>query len=170
MSAYRGWRYTVFAVSIVLAVLATSTVAVVATSTVPVVVAHLLVVARAAASEPTPAPTSPTASTASHPAEASERCPTTDNAAITVDVRNVSNVDGRAERVLDFLKKCGFTPGGTRDNRPQRSVVWHAAHEEHAGRRVADALGGRLPVEPDSNLPAGTVRVFLGEDYQGPGE
>jgi len=158
MSRYRGWRVTVFVVSIVLAVFAPSTVA--------VVVANSLVEAPDNASD-SGVPTHDPASTVSRTAEDSDQCPTA--AAVTVDVRNVANVDGRAKRVLDFLKKRGFIPGEARDNslRPS-SVVRHAPGERGAGCRVAEALGG-LPIEPDPNLAAGTVSVFLGKDYAGPG-
>jgi len=91
------------------------------------------------------------------------------NATVTVDVRNASGVSGLAGRVLDELAARGFTRGEAA-NSPARasSVVRHARGEQDAGGRVAEALGG-LPVEPDSNLAAGRVRVFLGEDYAGPG-
>ncbi|SHG47577.1 LCP family protein [Streptoalloteichus hindustanus] len=95
--------------------------------------------------------------------------PAADNSRVTVDVRNSSGAVGLATRVLDSLGAKGFTAGDAA-NAPSRkaSVVRHAKGEEPAARRVADALGG-LAVEPDTNLPAGRVRVFLGADYAGPG-
>jgi LCP family protein required for cell wall assembly len=94
---------------------------------------------------------------------------TSGNAAVTVDVRNATGVSGLAGRVLDELATRGFTRGEAANASTRAlSVVRHASGEQDAGRRVAEALGG-LPVEPDSKLPAGRVRVFLGMDYGGPG-
>ena len=47
-------------------------------------------------------------------------------------------------------------------------MVRYATGGEDAGRLVADALGG-LPVEEGAGLTAGTVQVYLGKDYSGPG-
>ncbi|HEY0641578.1 MAG TPA: LCP family protein [Pseudonocardiaceae bacterium] len=92
-----------------------------------------------------------------------------DPAAITVDVRNASGVAGIAGRVMEELAGQGFTRGETAnaDGRAT-SVVRHASGEAALGSAVAAALGG-LAVEEDSALPAGRVRVFVGEDYSGPG-
>ena len=94
---------------------------------------------------------------------------TNDNAAITVDVRNAGGVTGLAARVLDELTDRGFTRGEAANAATRKtSVVRHATGEQEFAGRVAEVLGG-LPVEPDANLPAGRVRVFLGQDYDGPG-
>lgn len=91
------------------------------------------------------------------------------NATITVEVRNATGVRGLAGRVLDELAARGFTRGeATNAAIRASSVVRHARGEQDAGRLVAEALGG-LPMEPDSNLAAGRVRVYLGQDYGGPG-
>ena len=93
-----------------------------------------------------------------------------DNSKTTVNVRNASNVGGLAGSVSGELVAKGFTKGevGNADNRDS-TVVRHAAGEKAAGDRVAAALGGNLQVEEDANLPAGTVTVLLGADYDGPG-
>jgi len=113
--------------------------------------------------------TSDPPSTDSRTTETSE-CPTGDNAATTVDVKNVTGTnDGLAHRVLDELANNGFERGTATDaHEPPSSVVRYATGQEAAGCRVAEALD-RLPVEPDSNLPAGKVSVFLNTDYHGPG-
>ncbi|MCP2258646.1 transcriptional attenuator, LytR family [Streptoalloteichus tenebrarius] len=99
----------------------------------------------------------------------SSTSPSADNSRVTVDVRNSSGAVGLATRVLESLAGKGFTTGDA-TNAPARknSVVRHAKGDEAVARRVADALGG-LDVEPDVNLPANRVRVFLGSDYAGPG-
>jgi len=142
MRPYRGWRLTVFVVSIFLAVFAPSTIA--------VIVANLLFDAPDSASHSGAAPTSDTASTPSCPTEASERGPTVDSTAVIVDVYNAADVDGQAQRVSDKLKDHDFTPGKVK-NAPEKresSVVRYAPGELGAGCRVAEELG-RLPVEAE---------------------
>jgi LCP family protein required for cell wall assembly len=93
----------------------------------------------------------------------------TANANITVDVRNASGASGLASRVLDELANRGFARGDAANAAARRSsVVRYASGEQAAGNLVAEALGG-LPTEQDSTLAAGRVRVFLGQDYAGPG-
>jgi LCP family protein required for cell wall assembly len=90
-------------------------------------------------------------------------------AAITVEVFNASAVTGLARSVSEQLTEQGFRQG-TVGNAPARatSVVRYPTGDEDAGRLVADTLGG-LPVEEDSHLSAGTMQVYLGKDYSGPG-
>ncbi len=91
-------------------------------------------------------------------------------ATITVDVFNASAVTGLARSVSDQLTGQGFLQG-TVGNTPVRttSVVRYPAGSQDAGRLVADTLGG-LTVEENSRLIAGTVQVYLGQDYSGPGK
>ena len=106
-----------------------------------------------------------------HGSGGTEQAPTAnaDNADITVGVRNASGVAGLAGRVLDELANRGFGRGDAANASARKtSVVRYAGGELAAGEKVATALGG-LPAEQDANLPAGHVRVFLGQDYGGPG-
>ncbi|MFC4858033.1 LCP family protein [Actinophytocola glycyrrhizae] len=93
-----------------------------------------------------------------------------DNSKTTVNVRNATDRSGLAGSVADELAADGFTKGevGNADNRDS-TVVRHATGEQEAGDRVATALGGNVQVEVDANLPAGSVTVLLGADYDGPG-
>ena len=88
---------------------------------------------------------------------------------VTAEVLNASAVTGLARSVSEQLTGQGFLQG-TVGNTPARatSVVRYPTGGEDAGRRVADTLGG-LPVEEDSHLSDGTVQVYLGKDYSGPG-
>ncbi|HEX2301654.1 MAG TPA: LCP family protein, partial [Pseudonocardiaceae bacterium] len=88
---------------------------------------------------------------------------------ITVDVLNASGVTGLASGVSQQLTDQGFGTG-TVDNADARelSLVRYPTGEQDAARTVAEALGG-LPSEEDPNLPSGTVQVYLGENYSGPG-
>ncbi|MDQ3762084.1 MAG: LCP family protein [Actinomycetota bacterium] len=89
---------------------------------------------------------------------------------ITVDVLNASNVTGLAKRVSEQLTGQGFVQGAVGNARARAtSVVRYPTGGRDAGKAVAETLGG-LPVEEDSNLTAGTVQVYLGEDYSGPGK
>jgi LCP family protein required for cell wall assembly len=84
----------------------------------------------------------------------------------TVNVRNASGQAGLAQTVSDSLGQQGFTQGevGNADLRDS-TVVRFAEGEQDAGNQVAEALGGNPVVEADANLPAGTVTVLLGADY-----
>ncbi|MGH3781618.1 MAG: LCP family protein, partial [Pseudonocardiaceae bacterium] len=89
---------------------------------------------------------------------------------LTFDVFNASAVRGLAKSVSDQLAGQGFLPE-TIGNSPTRptSVVRYPAGGQDAARTVAAALGG-MPVEEDSRLVAGTVQIYLGKDYAGPGK
>jgi LCP family protein required for cell wall assembly len=86
---------------------------------------------------------------------------------VTVNVRNASGQSGVAQEVSDALSGQGFAKGevGNADLR-EDTVVRYAQGEEAAGRKVADALGSNPEVEPDANLPAGSVTVLIGSDYE----
>ncbi|MGH3695321.1 MAG: LCP family protein [Pseudonocardiaceae bacterium] len=88
---------------------------------------------------------------------------------ITTEVFNASTATGLAKSVAQQLSEQGFTQG-TVSNSPARatSVVRYPTGGERAGRLVAESLGG-LPVEENSSLKAGTVQVYLGKNYSGPG-
>jgi LCP family protein required for cell wall assembly len=89
---------------------------------------------------------------------------------ITVDVFNASAVTGLAKSVSEQLTGQGFLRG-TVANTPARaaSVVRYPTGGQSAGQVVADTLGG-LPVEESPTLIAGTVQVYLGKNYSGPGK
>lgn len=92
-----------------------------------------------------------------------------DNGKITVNVRNTTNRNGLAKGVGAALVNEGFVRGviDSAGSRPD-TVVRYASGEQDNGNRVNTALGGKARVEEDSNLPAGSVTVLLGEDYNGP--
>ncbi|NUT54107.1 MAG: LCP family protein [Saccharothrix sp.] len=103
------------------------------------------------------------------PNATSTTAPAVDHATVTVEVRNASGTQGLAGRVLQALVAQRFLDGGTDNAAPMdTSVVRHGVGGEAAAAAVADALGG-IEVEPDANVPAGHVRVFVGADYSGPG-
>jgi LCP family protein required for cell wall assembly len=93
-----------------------------------------------------------------------------DNGNITVNVRNATGRSGLAGSVADALVGEGFVRGdvGNAESRTS-TVVRHAAGEVELGNRVVSALGGNAQVEEDANLPAGSVTILLGADYEGPG-
>ena len=92
-----------------------------------------------------------------------------ETARITVDVLNASGVTGLAGGVSQQLTDRGFGVGEVANaDARELSLVRYPTGEQDAGRTVAQALGG-LPAEEDPNLPSGTVQVYLGENYSGPG-
>jgi LCP family protein required for cell wall assembly len=92
-----------------------------------------------------------------------------DNGDILVNVRNASGQAGLAASVSASLTDQGFGEGevGNAEGR-ESTMVHYAAGEQVSGDQVAAAIGGNPEVAPDENLPAGTVTVLLGEDYDSP--
>ncbi|MGH3761107.1 LCP family protein [Actinophytocola sp.] len=88
------------------------------------------------------------------------------NEQVTVNVRNASGQAGVAQAVADSLAGKGFTTGdvGNADLR-DTTVVRYADGEQDSGDQVGEAIGGNPVVEPDPNLPPGTVTILLGADY-----
>lgn len=89
----------------------------------------------------------------------------------TVEVLNGTDVNGLAASVSQVLTQKGFTPGDTgnhEDGPVAGSQVLAATSDDLGAQEVAKDLGG-LPVHEDSSIPAGSVRVVLGDDYTGPG-
>ncbi|MQA12257.1 MAG: LytR family transcriptional regulator [Pseudonocardiaceae bacterium] len=91
------------------------------------------------------------------------------NASITVNVYNGSADGGIGTSVLDTLANKGFRAGDAVDvSSRASSVIRFPAGEEGNARLIADALGGDVAMEPDSDVESGTVRVLLGDDYPPP--
>ena len=87
----------------------------------------------------------------------------------TVQVLDGSGYPGLATIVSGGLSGLGYVPG-LADVVPQeaKSRVLAANADDPGAKRVAYELGG-LPVEADPSVPAGTVKVMLAPDYNGPG-
>ncbi|GAA2810865.1 LCP family protein [Crossiella cryophila] len=92
-----------------------------------------------------------------------------DTAAAKVDVFNTTTTTGLATKVQDALAAKGFAKGKS-DNAPARpkTVVRYAKGEKALADKVSEALGG-VAVEENAKVVAGTVEVYLGKDYKGPG-
>ena len=89
----------------------------------------------------------------------------------TAEVVNDSDINGLAGAVSDRLGAKGFTIGEVGNNEKAKvtqSQVQAATEDDLGAQAVAKELGG-LPVVADPAIPAGTVRVVLSEDYDGPG-
>ena len=88
----------------------------------------------------------------------------------TVNVYNASNISNLASRVLRELTSTGFTRGKTAnaDSKQSQSTVEYAPGHKAAAQQVAKELGG-LPLEQSSRVSQGTVAVYLGDEYSGPG-
>ncbi|MCW2631169.1 MAG: cell envelope-related transcriptional attenuator [Pseudonocardia sp.] len=83
-----------------------------------------------------------------------------------VDVRNSSGATGLAAEVSGQLTTVGYGKGD-QDNAGRRttSVVRYSGSDDRAARQVAAVLGG-MPIEQDTTVAGGHVRVYLGTDYQ----
>ncbi len=98
---------------------------------------------------------------------------TPDPGTVPVDVRNASQRDGAAARVVGVLGARGFTRTASGNADPAvdpastRSTVLVGPAADGGAALVASVLG--LASRPDPTVPAGTVRVMLGPDYSGPG-
>ncbi|MEO6089014.1 MAG: LCP family protein [Umezawaea sp.] len=108
-------------------------------------------------SSTTPAPPSPAGTTG------------TEQARVTVDVRNGSGIPGLANSVLATLVAQGYGEGtaANAENNLATSVVLYGTGGKAGAASVAKSLGG-LPVQSDPIIPEGRARVFLGQDYTGP--
>ncbi|MBU9764024.1 LytR family transcriptional regulator [Mycobacterium sp. TNTM28] len=89
----------------------------------------------------------------------------------TVEVLNATDINGLAAAVSQVLSNKGFAPGATGNHEgvpPTASQVLAAKSDDLGAQAVSKDLGG-LPVNEDSSLPPGAVRVVLAADYTGPG-
>ncbi len=89
----------------------------------------------------------------------------------TVEVVNGTDINGLAAAVSQVLSNKGFQPGATGNHEgtpPASSQVLAAKSDDLGAQAVSKDLGG-LPVNEDSSLPPGAVRVVLAADYTGPG-
>lgn len=91
-------------------------------------------------------------------------------ATIPVDVRNASDTQGAAARVVAVLSAQGYarTVAGNAEAPAPRSEVLFGPAGDGGGARVARSLGD-LPTRFDPTVPPNSVRVLLGADYRGPG-
>lgn len=89
----------------------------------------------------------------------------------TVDVVNDTDINGLASAVSEVLTAKGFgagTVGNNEKDHVSATQVQAAQSDDLGAQAVAKDLGG-VPVEVDTSIPAGTVRVVLSTDYSGPG-
>ncbi|MBP2474612.1 LCP family protein required for cell wall assembly [Crossiella equi] len=93
-----------------------------------------------------------------------------DQVSAKVDVFNTTTTQGLATKVQDALAAKGFAKGKS-DNAPARAktVVRYAKGEKAAADKVAEVLGG-VTVEENAKVSSGTVEVYIGKDYKGPGK
>lgn len=84
---------------------------------------------------------------------------------VTVDVRNGTGRNGLAAQVARELRSRGYRPGVQKNAESlSRSSVHYPEGGIDAADQVARLLGG-IDTEPDSKVPAGQVRVYLGSDF-----
>jgi LCP family protein required for cell wall assembly len=111
----------------------------------------------------TPPPTSSSGSTPSSSGVSTD----SPNNSITVDVHNGNGATGLAGKVAKTLADQGFKAGETNTvSARTTSVIRYAKGEKTNADKVADALGGKVTVEPDNTVSKGHVVVFLGKDYK----
>ncbi|NUS45791.1 MAG: LCP family protein [Mycobacteriaceae bacterium] len=86
----------------------------------------------------------------------------------TIDVVNANGEEGLAGRVQRALVTVGYRGGSTGNgaDRADRTVVYHHNNGDAAGS-LAKTLGG-AETQPDNAVPAGHLRVVLGEDFTMP--
>ncbi|QBJ98558.1 LytR family transcriptional regulator [Rhodococcus sp. ABRD24] len=96
--------------------------------------------------------------------------PDIDTSTVAVDVANDSNISGLASSVGTALENKGFGLGDVGNNTGEsvtRSTVFANDSDSKGAQAVSVTLGG-LPIETDSSLKSGEVRVVLAGDYKGP--
>jgi LCP family protein required for cell wall assembly len=111
-----------------------------------------------------------TSSGATTGASTSTGATTPDNNRIIVDMRDGAGAPNLGASVLDELARDGFLRGESLTIATRAtSAVHYGAGASADADKVAAALGGKVVTEPDAAVPAGHVRVYLGQDYAGPG-
>ncbi|MFZ1176144.1 MAG: LCP family protein [Mycobacterium sp.] len=89
----------------------------------------------------------------------------------TASVVNDTDINGLAASVSEVLSSKGFTAGTVGNNdggHVKASQVRAAKTDDLGAQQVSKELGG-LPVVADASVAPGSVRVVLGNDYNGPG-
>jgi LCP family protein required for cell wall assembly len=104
------------------------------------------------------------------PAQAPPAVAAADPADVTVSVLNGSGVAGAAADTADALTAAGFvaSSGGNAPAATDRTTISAAAGDEALAAAVAAQVPGAA-VTVDDSLPAGTVQLVLGSDYNGVG-
>jgi hypothetical protein len=89
---------------------------------------------------------------------------------VTVSVLNGSGVSGAASTAATALTTAGFkaSSGGNAD-RTDTTTVQHHSGDDTAAALVAARVPGAA-VTVDDSLPAGTVQLVIGGDYNGIGQ
>ncbi|EFV12142.2 hypothetical protein HMPREF9336_02998 [Segniliparus rugosus ATCC BAA-974] len=84
----------------------------------------------------------------------------------TVDVENASNIPGLAQKIAAGLGEAGLNTGDVgeyRGTKPETSAVYAHSADDAVVSQLSGVVG-QLPVEVDSSLPAGHVRLVLAGD------
>jgi LCP family protein required for cell wall assembly len=89
---------------------------------------------------------------------------------VTVSVLNGSGVSGAASKAATALAGAGFeaSSGGNADP-TDTTTVTHPTGDDAAAGLVAAQVPGAA-ITPDDSLPAGTVQLVIGTDYNGIGQ
>lgn len=92
-----------------------------------------------------------------------------DRSAVSLSVLNAGSLAGLAGSVAKYLEGLGYQTQntGNSDNDTPTSVVVGNPQTMAAADAVSKDLGG-LPVQSSADVPIGTVRVVLSDDYEGP--
>jgi hypothetical protein len=97
---------------------------------------------------------------------------TVERSAVTVDVFNGSGVGGLAASAAEDLTAKGFGAGSTANadsSSYSATEIRHATGEEAYANTVLEAIPGATVVEA-ADVPAGTVHLVLGADFNGVGQ
>jgi LCP family protein required for cell wall assembly len=109
----------------------------------------------------TPAPASPSATPSA---------PTVSPSEVIVSVLNGSGVSGAAATAATALTTAGFeASSGGNATRTDTTTIGHRSGDEAAAAMVAAQVPGAAVVVDDS-VPAGTVQLVIGSDYNGVGQ
>ena len=92
-----------------------------------------------------------------------------DRKSVQLSVLNAGSLGGLAGAVASYLESVGYQTKstGNSDSATTNSYVVGNPETLAAAQAVAKDLGG-LPVESSRDVPVGTVRVVLSDDYDGP--
>lgn len=96
---------------------------------------------------------------------------TAPNPHTVVDVVNAGETAGLAGKVAEALNERHYTTGETRDRRsgePTITTIDYGTGADNEAHNLSALLGVDVAGHPNVKLPAGRVRVVLGDDYYPP--
>lgn len=103
-------------------------------------------------------------------AEQKQKAEKAGRAKTSVNVFNTTSTSGLADKVQDQLTSQGYGKGQSSNGPPRpSSVVEYGAGDQATAQQIASTLGG-IKTQQSPQAKPGSVNVYVGQDYKGPGK